>query len=79
MEEELGRLDAANELRIRRGEQQWEFVIPPTFTTRPSESSPLEAVAATLSRFFKLRSGAAAASGRRQSVDGGRSEEGTAA
>ncbi|GBF99253.1 mRNA maturation factor [Raphidocelis subcapitata] len=35
MEEELGRLEAANDLRIRRGEQQWEFVIPSSFTTRP--------------------------------------------
>lgn len=35
MEEDLGRLDAANELRIRRSEQQWEFVIPASFSTRP--------------------------------------------
>ncbi len=56
LEEELGRLDAANELRIRRDEQQWEFVIPPTFSTRPAEgSSPLATIAATLQRFFSLR------------------------
>jgi hypothetical protein len=34
MEEDLGRLEAANELRIRRSEQQWEFVIPSSFSTR---------------------------------------------
>ena len=38
MEEELGRLEAASDLRIRRGEQQWEFVIPSSFTTRPPGS-----------------------------------------
>lgn len=36
MEDDLGRGDAAQDLRIRRSEQQWEFVIPSTFTTRPA-------------------------------------------
>lgn len=54
MEEDLGRLEAANELRIRRGEQQWEFVIPSSFTTRP-DGSLLDALAGTLNKFFKLR------------------------
>jgi len=35
MEEALDRLGAADELRIRRAERQWEFVVPPSFTTRP--------------------------------------------
>jgi hypothetical protein len=41
MEEDLGRLEAANELRIRRSEQQWEFVIPASFSTRPAGAAEL--------------------------------------
>jgi hypothetical protein len=41
MEEDLGRLEAANELRIRRSEQQWEFVIPASFSTRPAGAADL--------------------------------------
>ncbi|KAI8472927.1 MAG: hypothetical protein J3K34DRAFT_519304 [Monoraphidium minutum] len=59
MEEELGRLEAANDLRIRRGEQQWEFVIPSSFTTRPDGGGggggPLNAMLSTINRFFRLR------------------------
>lgn len=58
MEEELGRLEAANDLRIRRGEQQWEFVIPSSFTTRPDgagASGALNAMLQTINRFFRLR------------------------
>jgi hypothetical protein len=41
MEEDAGRLEAANELRIRRSEQQWEFVIPASFSTRPAGAAEL--------------------------------------
>jgi hypothetical protein len=45
------------ELRIRRSEQQWEFVIPSTFSTRlGSAGGALANIAATLNRFFKARS-----------------------
>jgi hypothetical protein len=74
MEEDLGRLEAANELRIRRGEQQWEFVIPSSFTTRPEDGSGsagaagvsgsvLQALLGTLNRFFTVRSGGSSSGG----------------
>jgi hypothetical protein len=63
MEEDLGRLEAANELRIRSSEQQWEFVIPATFSTRSggssgadsSSSGLLQSLMGTLNSFFSLR------------------------
>lgn len=66
MEEDLGRLDAANELRIRRSEQQWEFVIPASFSTRPVEARKggtlpssaggvLQGLLDTLNSFFTAR------------------------
>lgn len=64
MEEDLGRLEAANELRIRSTEQQWEFVVPASFSTRTSagQSSDgsnglLQSLANTLNRFFSVRAG----------------------
>lgn len=54
MEEELGYLERADELRIRRAEQQWEFEVPAGFTTRP-DASPLNSLVDTLARFFKAR------------------------
>jgi hypothetical protein len=70
MEEDLGHLEAANELRIRRGEQQWEFVIPSSFTTRPDgsalasdASTLLQSLLGTLNRFFSVRSGGSMAPG----------------
>lgn len=59
MEEELGLFDKANELRIRRAEKQWEFVIPSNFTTR-RDGGPLAGLGATLSKFFSAREGATA-------------------
>ncbi|MEW5298917.1 MAG: hypothetical protein WDW36_001987 [Sanguina aurantia] len=38
MEQELGLYELADELRIRRAEQQWEFEVPAGFTTRPDEA-----------------------------------------
>ena len=55
MEEDLGRLTAANELRIRRSEQQWEFVIPSSFSTRPG-ASVFDSLLNTLNSFFSARS-----------------------
>jgi len=55
MEQEQGNLERADELRIRRAEQQWEFEVPANFTTRPGDSSPLSGLIDTLSRFFNLR------------------------
>jgi hypothetical protein len=67
MEEDLGRLEAANELRIRSSEQQWEFVIPASFSTRmpagagaDGASGLLQSLVGTLNRFFSVRGGAAA-------------------
>ncbi|GLC37085.1 Protein high chlorophyll fluorescent 107 [Pleodorina starrii] len=50
MESELGFVERADELRIRRAEQLWEFVVPSGFTTRPAPG-----LLDTLSRFFSLR------------------------
>jgi hypothetical protein len=64
MEEDLGRLEAANELRIRSTEQQWEFVVPASFSTRAaarhssdSSSGLLQSLVSTLNRFFSVRAG----------------------
>ena len=54
MEEEIGFLDKADDLRIRQAEQQWEFEVPFNFTTRPTES-PLAGLVDTLSKFFLAR------------------------
>ncbi|EFJ42835.1 hypothetical protein VOLCADRAFT_83495 [Volvox carteri f. nagariensis] len=50
MESEQGFVERADELRIRRAEQQWEFVVPAGFTTRPPPG-----LLDTLSQFFSLR------------------------
>ncbi|KXZ45393.1 hypothetical protein GPECTOR_55g299 [Gonium pectorale] len=50
MESELGNVERADELRIRQAEQQWEFVVPPGFTTRPTPG-----ILDTLARFFSVR------------------------
>jgi hypothetical protein len=62
MEEDSGRLEAANELRIRSSEQQWEFVIPASFSTRgtgpdgsSSSSGLLQSLLGTLNKFFSVR------------------------
>jgi hypothetical protein len=62
MEEDLGRLDAANELRIRSTEQQWEFVVPASFSTRTtaghlgdSSSGLVQSLFNTLNRFFSVQ------------------------
>lgn len=56
MEQELGLYELADELRIRRAEQQWEFEVPAGFTTRPDEApTPLVALVDSLARFFKAR------------------------
>ncbi len=52
-EADLGRVEAADELRIRRAEQQWEFVVPPGFTTRPAPGL----VEGLIRRFFAARGG----------------------
>jgi hypothetical protein len=69
MEDELGAADTANELRVRRAEKQWEFVIPANFTTRPE--TPLDSLLSTLNTFFKQRMTAAGSSSR--SADSSRS------
>jgi hypothetical protein len=64
MEEDLGRLEAANELRIRSTEQQWEFVVPASFSTRTSaghfgdgSNGLLQSLVNTLNRFFSVQAG----------------------
>lgn len=51
MEDEIGEKTRADELKIRRAEQQWEFVIPSTFTTRP-ENAPVTRLLESLNKFF---------------------------
>jgi len=68
MEEDMGRLEAANELRIRSSEQQWEFVIPASFSTRTAGgsdagSSVLQSLLGTLNRFFSIRSSSSSTGG----------------
>jgi hypothetical protein len=73
MEDDLGRVDAANELRIRRSEQQWEFVIPASFSTRPEGNSLLGSLLTTLNTFFGRRgqAGAGSSNGSGSSSGGG--------
>jgi hypothetical protein len=69
MEDELGAADVANELRVRRAERQWEFVIPANFTTRPETA--LGSLLSTLNTFFSQRT--SAAGGAKRDGGGGRS------
>lgn len=55
MEEENGQLERADDLRIRRAEQQWEFEVPANFTTRPSAERSLNTLMENLATFFKVR------------------------
>ncbi|GIL88660.1 hypothetical protein Vretimale_17253 [Volvox reticuliferus] len=79
MESELGFVERADELRIRRAEQQWEFVVPAGFTTRPAPG-----LLDTLSRFFSLRGFSGqqqtkAGATNRSSVSGNKGSNGMAA
>ena len=55
MEEEIGQMERAEELMIRRAEQQWEFEVPANFTTRPSTERSLSYLIDNLTRFFSVR------------------------
>eukprot|EP00878_Enallax_costatus_P009184 GHUV01009601.1.p1 GENE.GHUV01009601.1~~GHUV01009601.1.p1 ORF type:complete len:573 (+),score=203.07 GHUV01009601.1:762-2480(+) len=86
MEEDLGRLDAANELRIRRSEQQWEFVIPASFSTRPgkgptpsSGGGVLQGLLDTLNSFFTARGQAEQQQGGRAAATAASSDTTTSA
>jgi hypothetical protein len=65
MEEENGQLERADELRIRRAEQQWEFEVPANFTTRPSAERSLNSLVENLTKFFRARERSAEPSSQR--------------
>ncbi|KAG2482122.1 hypothetical protein HYH03_018929 [Edaphochlamys debaryana] len=50
MESEAGFVERADDLRIRQAEQQWEFVVPAGFTTRPAPG-----LVDTLAKWFAAR------------------------
>ncbi|KAG1665983.1 hypothetical protein FOA52_010081 [Chlamydomonas sp. UWO 241] len=57
MEEELGMVDRAEDLRQRQAEQQYVFEVPYNFTTRPGATvgSALSGLLSTLQNFFTAR------------------------